>query len=298
MGLFINIFTAWVSVLLLFAVVVIWILRVLIKKKIIKKGSFLFGLNRTLRLYHKRIGIAFLVVSLIHGFFSSQKIISTDWGSITFFAIAIMSASYMIKSKMTRKLWVNIHRALTVAVVVLTVIHLLDVGITAHILIKNAFSPKQDVEQISQDDTDSDMFDLAEKPLKDESVVSDEETMDNSDEVSVENKMYVDGVYEGVADGFGSDLTVEVTIKDDLIEQVVIISHNEVGQQFYGYPMEYLPDEIVEKQTPQVDSISGATMTSTGIKNAVIDALNKAATSGDQFEQEELPQSRHGGRRH
>jgi uncharacterized protein with FMN-binding domain len=90
---------------------------------------------------------------------------------------------------------------------------------------------------------------------------------------------------------------IEVTIKDDIIEQVLIVSHNEVGQQFYIYPMQYLPPEIVEKQTPIVDSIAGATMTSVGIKNAVIDALNQASNSGEYFEKEELPQLRRGKRR-
>jgi len=293
MALFLNIFTAWLSVILLLAVVIIWILRVLIKKKVIIKGTYLFGLNRTLRINHKRIGIAFLAVSLIHGLFSSAKIFSTDWGSITFFVMVIMSASYMIKSKIKRLLWVYIHRFLTVAVVILTIIHLLDVGIVAHVLIKNAFIPKHD-NQLTRDALEDEQFKLVMQKEQNNGVGNEVMGRETSDTNG--SKVYLDGVYQGVADAYGPALTVEVTIKDDIIKQVLITSHNEVGERFYIYPMTYLPPEIEDIQTPLVDSISGATMTSVGIKNAAIDALNKAAISDFNFEMEELPQLRRGRR--
>ena len=41
----------------------------------------------------------------------------------------LISLSYLIKKKMTRKIWVNMHRVLTVAIVITFVVHLLDVGV-------------------------------------------------------------------------------------------------------------------------------------------------------------------------
>jgi uncharacterized protein with FMN-binding domain len=287
MRLFTNILTAWISVALMILVIAIWALRILVKKKMIVKGSFLFNANRKLRIYHKHIGIAFLAVSLVHGLLSSEKLISSNWGSITFLAMVIMSASYFVKSRMARQLWADIHRLITVAVIALTVIHLLDVGIAVHLLIRNEIISSQTSAQniklgVMENAPDDQNFELV--------MPSQNEQADTADGL-----VYADGVYQGVADAYGPALAVEVTVADGKINDVEIISHNEVGERFYTMPMQYLPAEIVERQTPNVDSIAGATLTSIGIKNAVIDALSKAVQSGELPQQKELIETHDGG---
>ncbi|MBU4440474.1 MAG: FMN-binding protein, partial [Acetobacterium sp.] len=61
---------------------------------------------------------------------------------------------------------------------------------------------------------------------------------------------------------------------------VQVVSHNEVGQKHYGVAIEAIPAAIVAQQTPVVDSISGATYTSNGVMQAVINALEPAVISG------------------
>ncbi len=84
---------------------------------------------------------------------------------------------------------------------------------------------------------------------------------------------YNDGTYDGIGQGKGPDLKVAVIVKDDKITNVEIVSNNETkGKE----ALAVIPSEIIEKQSTEVDAVSGATMTSKGIMMAVNDALNQA----------------------
>lgn len=266
-----NLATAWLSVLLLALVAVIWILRIMVQKKAVPKNSFLYRVNITLRRYHKAIGILFLIIALIHGMLSSFDVLSLNWGSISFLFMAIMGLSYMLKKKVQRKIWVNSHRVLTVLVVLTFAVHIDEVSISGLALLQTPTASVGKIEltqeQIGQ--------------LQDET----SEVMAYEDEVL----SYADGTYTGAADAYGPDLTVEVTILNNLITNVAVVSHNEVNERFWSLPIEILPGEIVSAQSIDIDSISGATYTSVGIKNAVLDALNQAVTAGELPEPEEIP---------
>lgn len=277
----INFVTAWVSVVLMVLVSIIWVLRLLVKYKIVKKDTFLFEANKKLRVHHKSLGISLVVSSLIHGIVSSQDVLSLNLGSITFFVIALMGVSYIIRSKVKRKIWLNVHRGLVIASVALLILHLTDVGIQGTALINSA-PPEQIEYNLSQDEIDD---------VVDE--IDDDNTMQAADNDGSGNT-YNDGTYTGVADGFGSDLTLEVTIKDNIITDIVIVSHNERNSSYYGPPMESVPKQIIETQSLDVDIVSGATYTSVGIKNAVNDALSQAITSGELPEMDETTSGGHG----
>ncbi|WP_026888960.1 FMN-binding protein [Clostridium beijerinckii] len=84
---------------------------------------------------------------------------------------------------------------------------------------------------------------------------------------------YNDGTYDGIGQGKSPNLKVAVTVKDDKITNVEIVSNNETkGKE----ALAVIPSEIIEKQSTEVDAVSGATMTSKGIIMAVNDALNQA----------------------
>ena len=85
--------------------------------------------------------------------------------------------------------------------------------------------------------------------------------------------LYRDGVYEGKGTGYGRGLKVSVAVTDGRISDIQIISHNEVGKQYYEEALEIIPQRIIEAQDPEVDAVSGATKTSDGIKQAVENAL-------------------------
>lgn len=81
-----------------------------------------------------------------------------------------------------------------------------------------------------------------------------------------------DGVYTGTARGFGGDLTVEVTFAGGELKEVKIVSHGETPGK-YEPAFAQIPKAMVEEQTLAVDTVSGATLSSEGIINAVKNAL-------------------------
>lgn len=88
---------------------------------------------------------------------------------------------------------------------------------------------------------------------------------------------YTDGTYEGEGEGagFGGSIDVKVTIEDGQLKNIEIISaENEDGT--YLETAKGVISKILDAQTPEVDVMSGATFSSTGIKDAVADALQKA----------------------
>lgn len=95
---------------------------------------------------------------------------------------------------------------------------------------------------------------------------------------------YRDGVYTGTARGFGGDITVQVTIANDTITDISIVSA-EGETRSYFTRARYVISAMLTTGTPEVDTISGATYSSTGIINAVKSALKKAANDPEQAEE-------------
>ncbi len=92
-----------------------------------------------------------------------------------------------------------------------------------------------------------------------------------------EDGMYADGTFTGTADGYGGEIEVEVTIEDDEITDIEVVSHDET-EGIGDDAMDELKDRVIEEQgTENVDAISGATVTSDAFLEAVDDALDQAA---------------------
>lgn len=86
---------------------------------------------------------------------------------------------------------------------------------------------------------------------------------------------YKDGTYYGSATGFGGNIQVSVTVKDEKITSVQIVSASGETPSFLSRAKSIL-GSIVSAQSPNVDVVSGATYTSNGIINATIQALKQA----------------------
>lgn len=86
---------------------------------------------------------------------------------------------------------------------------------------------------------------------------------------------YKDGVYTGEAQGFGGPIQVEVTVEEGAISNLEIVSAEQEDAAFLGMA-EGIIDVILDEQTTDVDTISGATYSSTGIRNAAEAALEQA----------------------
>ena len=122
---------------------------------------------------------------------------------------------------------------------------------------KKADSPKNKTEQTEDKDKNT------EKHKKDD--LNDDST-------------YTDGVYEGSARGYSSDVTVKVTIKDGKIADIEVVSQDETPE-YFNEAVKVL-DDIIDANSTDVDSISGATISSDALKEAVQNALQKAEKKG------------------
>ena len=89
--------------------------------------------------------------------------------------------------------------------------------------------------------------------------------------------IYLDGIYTAEAMGFEGQITVQVTVAEDKITDITILSAED-EEEYLSRAKQVLP-AILEGQSPNVDTVSGATYSSTGILNAVKLALAKAAVA-------------------
>ena len=95
------------------------------------------------------------------------------------------------------------------------------------------------------------------------------------------NKQLKSGVYEGKAKGMDGEVTAKVTINDNKITNVDLDLSGE-SESFGQAAKKQLVDEILSKQSSDVDAVSGASVTSWAVKDAVKEALQKA--SGQKIE--------------
>ena len=110
------------------------------------------------------------------------------------------------------------------------------------------------------------------------------ENIDNTDSKLINTKSdsnnvnkYKDGTYEGVGNGFGGQIKVQVKISGGKITDIIILSHSD-GDAFINSASQLLSD-IILKQTTNVDTVSGATFSSNGLIEAVRNALAKASVA-------------------
>ncbi len=91
---------------------------------------------------------------------------------------------------------------------------------------------------------------------------------------------YTPGTYTGEAMGHEQGLMVTITVDDSTITDVQLdVSHEtpEIG----GAAADALKEQILAAQSADIDGVSGASETTTGVKLALTEALNQASGAGD-----------------
>lgn len=86
---------------------------------------------------------------------------------------------------------------------------------------------------------------------------------------------FVPGKYIGEANGRNGPMKVEVTVNQNKITNIQVLSHRE-SAGLSDAPLTQLPKEIIDRQTLKVDNIAGATFSSQGLIKATQNALSKA----------------------
>ena len=87
--------------------------------------------------------------------------------------------------------------------------------------------------------------------------------------------LYKAGTYTGKSEGYHGEMTVEVTLDDSSIAEIKVLSHGET-EGVGTVALEKLPAVIVEKQSLAVDTVSGCTVSSKALIEAVKVALTAA----------------------
>lgn len=87
---------------------------------------------------------------------------------------------------------------------------------------------------------------------------------------------WIDGTYMETAKGKNGKFEVTVVIEDGNIAGISV-GDNEETLEKGGVAIAQLPEEIVAAQSYDVDAVTGATVTSDGIKDAVARCLEKAS---------------------
>jgi uncharacterized protein with FMN-binding domain len=88
---------------------------------------------------------------------------------------------------------------------------------------------------------------------------------------NIDMNKVADGTYEGEADAGLVFVKVQVTVKDHQITDIELLEH----RNGMGKKAEVIVDDMVDKNSFDVDTISGATLSSDTIKSAVSVALKK-----------------------
>jgi len=95
---------------------------------------------------------------------------------------------------------------------------------------------------------------------------------------SAEAGAYTPGTYTAESRGM-QPMTISVELSEDAIVSIDIVEHAEtygIGTGMPTSPMETIPAWIIENQSLACDAVSGATLTSNAIVNAVADAVAQA----------------------
>lgn len=122
----------------------------------------------------------------------------------------------------------------------------------------------------------------ADKPSKDDSSKSDKTDSKVKSAPTIqtvsESGSYADGTYIGTGSGFVGQIKVQVTVSGGKISAIQVLETSDGSE--YMSKAKSLINSIVSSQSTNVDAVSGATYSSSGIIEAVRNALSKAHKNG------------------
>ena len=81
-----------------------------------------------------------------------------------------------------------------------------------------------------------------------------------------------DGVYTGTGNGFRGQTKVSVTVAGGYITEIKILSYRD-DERYFSRAKKTIISEVITAQSVEVDTVSGATYSSRGILDAILDAL-------------------------
>jgi len=111
-----------------------------------------------------------------------------------------------------------------------------------------------------------------------------EETPEDIPEETDAAGPYADGTYEGAAKGYRGDICVSVVVENGTIVSIEVTDHSDDKSYFRSVERTVI-GEILETQSADVDTVSGATYSSRGLIGAVKQALGLEEEAGTEAEE-------------
>lgn len=99
---------------------------------------------------------------------------------------------------------------------------------------------------------------------------------------AVSQGQYIDGTYEGSAQGYRGEVKVKVTVSGGKIASIDVESYSD-DDQFFNRAKNTVISEIISGQTTDVQTVSGATFSSRGIMQAVANALGVTVQQSEDY---------------
>nr|WP_242451571.1 FMN-binding protein [Pectobacterium zantedeschiae] len=87
---------------------------------------------------------------------------------------------------------------------------------------------------------------------------------------------YKDGTYTGKAQGKAAEVEVTVSIKDGKIANAEVLKHGDTEAMMLSATDQIVPELLETQDINKVDAVTGATLSSQGVINAVKQALEQA----------------------
>ncbi len=87
---------------------------------------------------------------------------------------------------------------------------------------------------------------------------------------------------QGTGHGYGGEIKVELSTEDGKITNINVVSNHETSVVF-DRALPILTERIIEAQSPVIDSVSGATFTSFGVKKAVAEAMKEVGMKVEEI---------------
>jgi uncharacterized protein with FMN-binding domain len=98
---------------------------------------------------------------------------------------------------------------------------------------------------------------------------------DGATPLAVPEGPYKNGVYNGTAQGYGGPVTAQIVVEGGDAVSIEITSADFEDAPYYNMCLDIL-DHILETQGTDVDTVSGATLTSNGIIGGAKEAFSQA----------------------
>jgi uncharacterized protein with FMN-binding domain len=288
---------------MLISIILAWIATVsaaMAALKFIARVSGSKKLNRFFHNIHIPFGVILLISGLLHGILAGNMagteiadiqlapvLFTLNWGTACYVAALLLALTYAFR-KSLKKAWMPLHRILTAALIALLVLHMCNMGIQLFDRLSGSDTQTAQTEYAAETsdastgtnsaasaDTSSDASGTTSGTSSD---ASGSGTTQSSSVVEFSGAVLNDGTYEGSADGYSGTTTVSVTVSGGQVTAIDVVSESD-SQQFFSRAESVL-DDIINGQTLEVDTVSGATFSSAGLINAVYDALDGAVQSG------------------